>query len=99
MTEKSTVTKKELIELLASKLRVPRDKASLVLDAVVQTLSECLEQKREIRFGNCGTFKPGEYKERVGVNPKTLQKIAIPSRKGVQFKPSTALKERLNHKR
>ncbi len=61
------------------------------LDAFVSTVSKTLESGEKVSLVGFGTFVVAERKERPGVNLSTKEKIVIPAKKVVKFKPGTDL--------
>ena len=57
-----------------------------------------LIQSNKVKISSFGTFKVISKKERIGRNPKTKIEAKITPRKVVKFKPSLAMKKKLNGK-
>ena len=55
-----------------------------------------LIKSRKIKISSFGTFQVIEKKERMGRNPKTGIEAKIWARKVVRFKPSIAVKNKMN---
>lgn len=91
------MTKSELINNLAARFPqlVVRDaemSTSVILTAIAQTLMK--GQRVEIR--GFGSFTVSERAERVGRNPKTGEKVAVPSKRVPHFKAGKDLRERVD---
>ncbi len=89
-----SLTKKELAKNISKKLGLSQ-KDSLFF---VQNFFEILIQNKtkNISINNFGTFKYKKTPQRVGRNPKTLQKFKIKARQKFVFKPSDVIKSNLN---
>ena len=89
-----SLTKKELAKNISKKLGLSQ-KDSLFF---VQNFFEILIQNKtkNISINNFGTFIYKKTPQRVGRNPKTLQKFKIKARKKLVFKPSDVIKSNLN---
>ena len=89
-----SVTKKELAKNISKKLGLSQ-KDSLFF---IQNFFEILIQNKtkNININNFGTFMYKKTPQRIGRNPKTLQKFEIKARQKLVFKPSDAIKDSLN---
>lgn len=94
--ENLVLGKSELVEILATKLQVPRDKSRLFLEAFTETVAENLEKNHEIKIMGFGSFKRTYRSEHKGINPKTHEEMMIPASYSVLFKVGSTLKERIN---
>tara|TARA_B100000401_G_C52107097_1_gene393942 strand:+ start:193 stop:465 length:273 start_codon:yes stop_codon:yes gene_type:complete len=89
-----SLTKKELANNISKKLGLSQ-KDSLFF---VQNFFNILIQNKtkNININNFGTFIYKKTPQRVGRNPKTLQKFKIKARQKLVFKPSHRIKNSLN---
>ena len=67
-----------------------------ILDVIFNTLAESLEHNCRIELRGFGTFSLHHRPARSARNPKTGEKIYVPEKKMVHFKPSKKVAERLN---
>ena len=97
VSKSPTITKADLAEALRDELPdlTARDAVDLV-DLVVETIIETLEDGKDVLVTGFGRWSVREKKERPGRNPVTGEVIPIPARKVVVFKPSRVLRERMN---
>ena len=86
------MNKTELVKAVSEKADITLKQAVTVVDAVLDSIKEALQKGEEVRLIGFGTFKIVTRKERQGVNPKTGEKITIPSKKIVKFSPGKDLK-------
>ena len=87
----------ELVHLLSLRFGqlAPSDSdaaVKLILDA----LSEALASGRRVEIRGFGSFQSSQRLPRTGRNPRTGERVAIPSRRVAHFKPGKALREALN---
>ena len=88
---------KELIDLAAQTMNLPKDQASKALDGVFATLARALKEgDGKVPVSGVGIFHVKQTKARVGRNPTTGAPLQIPARKKVAFKASTELQGALN---
>lgn len=86
------MTKTELITRVADEAKLTRNKAAAAINSLVSAVRESLNESGEIRVAELGTFRISDRKARNGINPRTLEKIGIPARKSVVFRPAKAIK-------
>lgn len=88
---------KEFIADLANRTKLgSRETASLVSATVSAIISELMEEN-SIAVPGFGTLEVKKKLERVLVNPTTKQKMLIPPKMVVNFKPNTALKSKVKN--
>jgi len=89
------VTKKEIVRQISEKIGMTQLKTKeivqLTFDAIVDTL---LEDKR-IELRNFGVFEVKQRKARKARNPKTGEKVDVPAKFVVTFKPGREMEERV----
>ena len=88
---KKTMNKTDLINEIAAKANLNKVQAKAALDAMLESMSQALANEDRIQLIGFGTFQVNEMKERMGVNPRTKEKLVIPARKVVKFKPAEGL--------
>jgi integration host factor subunit beta len=87
--ERKTVTKKDIVRRISTNdTDLTQIKAKEVvqktLDAIIQALSE---EPHRIELRNFGVFEVRRRKPRVARNPKTNDKVQVPAKNVVTFKP------------
>ena len=91
-----TLTKKELAQNLSDQTELSLADAKKFVDLFFDTIKEQLNLGKTVKLSGFGTFDIVQTKERVGRNPKTLEKKIISERNVVLFKPSKELKNYIN---
>jgi len=87
-----------LSQRIAKKLRCPRSFANDIITALSDVILSELYLGNEIGLGEVGCLKIRERKERIGINPSTKKKMAIPKALTLKITNSKALRTVL-HKR
>ncbi|MCX8056840.1 MAG: HU family DNA-binding protein [Ignavibacteria bacterium] len=82
------MNKADLITSIAKETNLTQKKVSEVVDAILETIVEVVQNEGSITFTNFGKFEKRLRKERKGVNPKTGDLILIPPKEVFIFKPS-----------
>ncbi|WP_261816890.1 HU family DNA-binding protein [Vibrio gallicus] len=90
------MNKTQLIEKIADNADLSKASAGRALDAIVESISESLQQGDQVALVGFGTFSVRTRAARTGRNPKTGEEIQIAEAKVPGFKPGKALKESVN---
>ena len=70
-----------------------KTKAKEVVEAVFDTIAKSLARGEEVAVSGFGTFRAMKSAARMGVNPKTGEKIQIAASTKPKFKAAKALKD------
>jgi DNA-binding protein HU-beta len=91
------MNKAELILAVQKSLGKEASKACAerAVDAVVEGIKGGLKKSKSVQLIGFGTFKVVNRKARIGVNPKTGEKIKIKASKAVKFATGKDLKSKL----
>jgi DNA-binding protein HU-beta len=90
------MNKAELVERVAEATGKTKKEAGLVVDTVLQTISEALQNGEKVTLIGFGNFEVKERAARTGRNPQTGEEIQIEASKVPAFKPGKQLKELVN---
>lgn len=85
------MNKGDLVNEIAAKAGLNKVAAKAALDACLESISQALVNDDKVQLIGFGTFSTVEKPERTGINPQTKEKIVIPARKTVKFKPAAEL--------
>jgi DNA-binding protein HU-beta len=86
------MNKNELISAIAENAGLTKVDAKKALDGFISVTTDALKKGEKIALIGFGTFDVVERQARVGLNPKTKEKIQIPAKKVIKFKPGADLK-------
>ncbi len=87
------IKKNQLVQGLAEKLGITKKQSADFLDAFVEAITGYLRKGEKVNITGFGIFKVADRKARMGVNPKTGEKISIPASRKPRFTPGKVLKE------
>ena len=87
------MNKADLIAKLAPKLNINQDEARVVLNSVLEVITEALVEDKNIRLVDFGTFSVKQRAERMGHNHETGERRKIEAKQIVTFKQGKALGE------
>jgi len=91
----ATVTKKELIDRIADHEVCKRVVVKRIIQSFLDSIINELGHGNRLEFRDFGVFECRTRAPRRAQNPKTLDKVQVPSRRTVKFKAGRILKERL----
>ena len=86
------MNKVELVTSVQKTLGSSKADAERAVDAVIAGVKLGIKKTKTVQLIGFGTFKIGNRKARMGVNPKTGQKIKIKASKTVKFSAGKAFK-------
>ena len=90
------MNKAELIDALMGKSGLQRQEVKKVLDAYIETVTECLSKREDVVLVGFGTMTPRPQSQRLARNPKTGTPVMIQPRTTVKFKPGKFLLVAMN---
>ncbi len=85
------MNKTDLVNEIAAKAGLNKVAAKAALDACLESIEQALANEDKVQLIGFGTFAVVEKAARTGLNPATKEKIQIPARKVVKFKPAADL--------
>lgn len=86
---------KEFIAELSRRLGYTVKDAPSLMVALVAEMTDELEDENVIAIQNIGSFEVRKKQERVVVNPATQQRMLVPPKLVINFKPSASFKEKM----
>lgn len=90
------MNRKELIAVIAAKTGSTRADADRHVVALIEAISDTLQQGGKINLNGFGNFEVRERAERVGRNPRTGETMKIKATSVPAFKAGGTLKAALN---
>ena len=90
------MTKAELVDEVARVVQLTKKQAETIVNIVFDSIVDSLRSGQKIELRGFGSFRLRNRKSRTGRNPKTGEKVEVPSKKIPYFKPGKELKELIN---
>ncbi|MCQ2522439.1 MAG: HU family DNA-binding protein [Lachnospiraceae bacterium] len=87
------MNKTELIDAIAAKADLSKKDAAAVVAAFTDTVTKELKKGEKVQLVGFGTFEVAKREARMGLNPKTKEKMKIKASKAPKFKPGKAFKD------
>ncbi|WP_275425800.1 HU family DNA-binding protein [Salinicola halophilus] len=97
-TQEGFMRKPELATAIAERADLSKDKASQVLNVILDEITETVAKGDDVTLIGFGSFTVRERAARTGKNPQTGKPLDIPASKTVAFKPGKSLKDSLGSK-
>ena len=90
------MTKAALVEEVARVADLTKKHSEVIVDTVFRSIIEALHRGEKIELRGFGSFRLRRREPRKGRNPKTGDKVDVPSKRVPYFKPGKELKELIN---
>ena len=90
------LTKAALIEEVAEVAGLSKKRAEIVVDTVFGGIVETLHRGEKVELRGFGSFRLRRREPHRGRNPKTGDRVDVPSKRVAYFKPGKDLKELIN---
>lgn len=87
---------KEFINALATRLQENPKTVKQHVEALVDALANMLDEGATLNVQGFGTYEVKKKKERIIVHPMSKQRQLVPPKLVIAFKPSPALKDKVN---
>ena len=95
---KKTITRLDIAKSISQQTGLKLRESSKHVDSIIRMICDGLDDGKEIKITNFGTFKRLSKSQRIGRVPKTGQEIIIPPRYTATFYASNSFKSRLYKK-
>jgi integration host factor subunit beta len=91
----ATVTKKELIDRIAELTQAKRVSVKRIVQTFLDEIVRELCQDNRLEFRDFGVFETRTRASRVAQNPKTLERVDVPTKRTVKFKMGRLMRQHL----
>jgi integration host factor subunit beta len=91
----ATITKKELIDRIAEETDSKRVLVKKIIQVFLDEIIKELGNGNRLEFRDFGVFEAKIRAARTAQNPKTLERVEVPSKRTVRFKVGRLMKQRL----
>ncbi len=89
------MTKKDMAKAIAKEMGIPQIQAVAIVQRVFDGIVETLLSEGRIELRNFGVFEVKERKPRRARNPRTGERVDVPGKRVVTFKPGREMEERV----
>jgi len=88
---------KNFISELSQRTGYTQDDTRKMLNTVIDSMNDSFQKGEVVTIPKFGTFEVKKRLERILVNPGTRQRMLVPPKLILNFKPITALKEKIKN--
>jgi len=92
----NSLTKSQIVDAVAASNGFTRNKASDIVETVLEIMKRSLESGDDVLISGFGKFCVKQKRERKGRNPATGTDMMLETRKVVTFKCSGKLRDKIN---
>ncbi len=93
--ENPVVTKKEIVKTISDEIGLTQLKTKEIVQKTFDAIVETLVEERRIELRNFGVFEVKKRAARKARNPRTGDKVYVPEKFVVTFKPGKEMEERV----
>lgn len=86
------MNKVDFVKVIAERVSLNKQEAGQVFESVLSAMRQALKEGKRIELRGLGTFGVRTRKPRMGRNPRTGEKVSVPSKKVPFFKPGKEFK-------
>jgi len=94
-SEPQTITKKELVNRISDQTGQTKVVVKDILQKFLDEIIDELAHGNRLEFREFGVFEVRERAARVAQNPRTLEKVIVPSKRVVKFKVGRTMREKV----
>ena len=91
------MTKKEIVKQISDKIGLTQLKTKEIVQQTFDAIVETLLEVGRIELRNFGVFEVKQRKARKARNPRTGQRVDVPPKNVVTFKPGKEMEERVRN--
>jgi nucleoid DNA-binding protein len=93
--ESRVVTKKEIVKTISEEIGMTQLKTKEIVQKTFDAIVETLVEERRIELRNFGVFEVKKRAARKARNPRTGQRVDVPEKYVVTFKPGKEMEEKV----
>ncbi len=94
-----SMTKAALVEEVARVADLTKKHSEVIVETVFRSITDALRRGEKIELRGFGSFRLRRREPRKGRNPKTGDRVDVPSKRVPYFKPGKELKDLINRDR
>ena len=91
----TTTTKRELTDRIADLTGNKRVVVKKIIQAFLDQIIDELAKGNRLEFRDFGVFEPKMRAARMAQNPKTLERVRVPAKRSVKFKPGRLMQQKV----
>lgn len=84
---------KEFVTLLAGRTGMKVSEVQKTMESIISIMGDCFQEGDTVQMANFGTFEVKKKLERIMVSPTTGQRMLVPPKLALTFKPNPTWKD------
>ena len=88
------MTKKDIVRAISEQIGLTQQQTTGIVQKIFNSIVETLVTERRIELRNFGVFEVKRRAARKARNPRTDEKVLVPEKYAVTFKPGKEMEER-----
>lgn len=88
---------KDVISAVSLRLGYTQDDAKKLTETLIDAMSDAFQDNNFVSVPNFGIFEVKKRMERIVVNPSTKQRMLVPPKLVLNFRPNPSVKEKLKN--
>lgn len=84
---------KEFVTLLAGRTGMKVSETQKTMESIISIMGDCFQEGDTVQMANFGTFEVKKKLERIMVSPTTGQRMLVPPKLALTFKPNPTWKD------
>mgnify|MGYP001775991502 CR=1 FL=1 len=88
---------KSFISELSQRMGYTQDDTQKMVNTVIDSMNDAFQEGNVVAVPRFGTFEVKKRLERIVINPGTKQRMLVPPKLVLNFKPIAAIKEKLKN--
>ena len=93
------LTRAALVEAVADAADLPKTRAELIIETVLGSIVAALNRGEKVELRGFGSFRLRRREPHPGRNPRTGDRVDVPSKRVAYFRPGKELKALVNRER
>ena len=88
------MNKAELINAVAEKAALSKKDSEAAVNAALEAIAGALTEGEKVQLVGFGSFEVKKKAERISINPSTKQRMLVPPKLVLTYRPSNTLKDK-----
>lgn len=88
---------KDVISAVSQRLGYTQEDTRKLVDTLIDAMSDTFQENISVAVPNFGIFEVKKRMERIVVNPSTKQRMLVPPKLVLNFRPNSSVKEKLKN--
>ena len=95
MANPAIVKRTDIEAKVAADHNLSKKDAKAIVGLVFDTIAASLAKKKKVAISGFGNFEAKKSKPRIAMNPQTKEKVKVPAKTRLKFRPAKVLKDQV----